>query len=691
MPETNNVYDTRAPQFIAKGLWPLPIGPGTKKPQVFKNNEWVGLPLWTTRGPITTPQPGAGIGLLMGKNISAIDLDNDEIALALYDVLPDTPCRKYGQRGETLFYFAPGLPSKKYKINGQCVVEVLGVGSQSVLPPSIHPDTHQEYRWTGTKTLDDIKEANELPFLFTDIFETIEKVLANFGWKPEPERPASNGADHKQADSDTLFRALNEMALGHLAQWVPSLGLFKFRRRVGRYDNYEAVAAWRPSTKGRPLQERSPNLRISSLGIRDFGDGRTYTPIDLVMAAKACNFNAAVAFLDECLEWSKSTPKIDVEPPKASSQNKPTPEPAPESEPDTQDKDKAAPRARRPELLSSAAFIRDFVPPDYLVDGLLQLRFIYAFTAMTGHGKTTVVLRLMACVALGCDFAGRACEQGSVLFLAGENPDDVRMRWIGLAEYMSFDPTTIDVHFVPGVFPISTIRAVVATEAKKLGKQFKLVIVDTSAAYFTGSEENNNAQLGNHARDMRHHLISLPGYPTVLVTCHPIKNPDLENLLPRGGGGYVAEMDGNLTGQKDDTIVTVYWAGKFRGPDFEPMQFQLVECHSAKLVDSKGRPIPTVVAKDMSDQEYSEIRTKLRREENIILAIMVTAGDDELSLADMAQQAGWLTRSGEPAKRKAHCAIIRLQTAKLVKRERGAFVLTDAGKRAAERARTRGG
>jgi hypothetical protein len=41
-------------------------------------------------------------------------------------------------------------------------------------------------------------------------------------------------------------------------------------------------------------------------------------------------------------------------------------------------------------------------------------------------------------------------------------------------------------------------------------------------------------------------FVDLPGGPTVLVTCHPVKNPNPENLLPRGGGSFVAEMDGNL-------------------------------------------------------------------------------------------------------------------------------------------------
>ena len=62
---------------------------------------------------------------------------------------------------------------------------------------------------------------------------------------------------------------------------------------------------------------------------------------------------------------------------------------------------------RGPRLMSSAAFITGFMPPDYLIDGILQSRFIYAFTGRTGEGKTSVRLRLAAHVAQGTPPLGR--------------------------------------------------------------------------------------------------------------------------------------------------------------------------------------------------------------------------------------------------------------------------------------------
>jgi hypothetical protein len=92
-----------------------------------------------------------------------------------------------------------------------------------------------------------------------------------------------------------------------------------------------------------------------------------------------------------------------------------------------------------PLIQSSAEFTRNFVPPDYLIDGMLQRRFCYSLTAKTGTGKTAIMLRVAAHVALGRSIGSTQVEQGRVLYLAGENPDDLRMRWIGLAQEMGFD------------------------------------------------------------------------------------------------------------------------------------------------------------------------------------------------------------------------------------------------------------
>jgi AAA domain len=90
-------------------------------------------------------------------------------------------------------------------------------------------------------------------------------------------------------------------------------------------------------------------------------------------------------------------------------------------------------------IKSSREFVDGFVPPDYLVDGLLQEAFLYSLTGATGAGKTAITLRLAASIASGTAFANRESKKRRVLYLAAENPVDVRMRWIALAQQMNFD------------------------------------------------------------------------------------------------------------------------------------------------------------------------------------------------------------------------------------------------------------
>jgi hypothetical protein len=211
-------------------------------------------------------------------------------------------------------------------------------------------------------------------------------------------------------------------------------------------------------------------------------------------------------------------------------------------------------------ILSSEEFTRDFVPPDYSWDGVLLRGYAYSFTARTGDGKTAVMLALAAATARGRDFAGRQVTQGTVLYFAGENPDDVRLRWIAMAQHFNFDADNIDVHFVCGTFDIAReLELRIRQEVAAIGGVI-MVMINTSPAYFKGENENDNVEMIEHAKMLRR-LQSLPGSPTVIAACHPVKGAQNDNLIPRGGGAFLNEMDGNLCAYKTDMVVTMHHQG----------------------------------------------------------------------------------------------------------------------------------
>jgi hypothetical protein len=335
--------------------------------------------------------------------------------------------------------------------------------------------------------------------------------------------------------------------------------------------------------------------------------------------------------------------------------------------------------AKRKRLMqSSGDFVAGFVPPNYLVDGLIQLRFFYSLTAPTGTGKTCILLLLALLVAQGIELDGKEIELGRVLFFAGENPEDVRMRWVKLCDVFELEPAAIDAFFVPGTPPITAeqVRKRIDAEAETNGP-FKLVIIDTAAAYFRGEDENS-VQWGHYARALRK-FTKLPGAPTVIVSCHPIKNYDKENLLPRGAGNFLNEVDGNLVCLKDpdSDVVTITWHGKFRGPEFDPFSFRIKPGTTEKLKDTRGRLIWTVTAEAISEAEKAQMEQASHNEQNELMGAM--SANEGKSLAELAEILGWYTIDGKPSKSKVQRVMNGLRNDRLVEKRRGRYELTKRG------------
>jgi hypothetical protein len=445
----NGPYDTFAPKYIERGLLPLPIEPGKKWPACWNGQSYTLLASWTTKPPITTPQPGAGVGLRLGVAsgldwvLVGLDLDDDEVAIRLLGAIPDTPVRKVGQRGETWLYRArPGaIATKRFHLNGKTVVEILAEGTQTVLPPSRHP-AGMTYRWIEKPLLD--VSIDELPELTPGIVSQIEQALKSIGWEPEPEKPTLPPED---IDADDPFERAKALAMRTLPAWVPHLGLERYRRRRGPHASYEAVATWRPSSTGRPLEQRGYNLKISPKGICDYGDGKKgYSAIDLVTAARRCTVSQALSWLEERLALNTATggPEIDFDALIGASRSE-GPKPNPESNPGAgveagsnghgpkgQQRESQSPGEDADEKLlkdAGAWFHGDVAPPvpECSFERFLPVKGAGSLVAQFGCNKTHVMVDLG--VAFSCDgvdvtFAGRKrLRRGGVVLVEFEESE----------------------------------------------------------------------------------------------------------------------------------------------------------------------------------------------------------------------------------------------------------------------------
>jgi hypothetical protein len=267
-----------APLGFETDKCPVRWDPHTEQFFKFKN--------WNTLPPVTDPQPGANIGALMGGAVVALDYDHDDAALIICEAFPDSPVNKVGERGWTAFYrVEAAIPCEDFY--------------------------NEDDRWTNGHSLYDTP-VEQLPLLPPDYRERILRLgfQATRPSKPKPDKRLNNS---DQGEPEGPYAELNQVAIRNLAKWVPQLNIYKLRRHRGQIPSYEGVAQWRQSTTGRPLEERALNLKISSVGIKDFGDGRGYSPLDLVIAARATNLSEAFCWLEEKLLPPKEDIEIDLD------------------------------------------------------------------------------------------------------------------------------------------------------------------------------------------------------------------------------------------------------------------------------------------------------------------------------------------------------------------------------------------
>ena len=433
-----SVFDDYAPLYRAAGFRVVPIAPNTKYPGVHQGfGSYIALVGWPTSN-ITDPQPGAGIGLICGEPLIAADIDSEDVDLGieLIDALTDgcgTTITKAGKRGQTLLLRPPPdvkVRSRKFLINGATAFEMLAEGRQTVLPPTVHPDLKAPYRWgNGATPLN--TELQQIAVLRSDWEERVETVLAKYGYEPEPPK------DEQRAFDDTSpFQQINNLAMANLPEWVPALNLYNCRRGRG-FQNYEAIAIWRSSQN--PLEERRTNLKISSKGIVDFGTGKGYSPLDLVIASRACTLNEAFDWLTTQLGPGKSAPVgaqvVDLEEARAQSAE------APQTEP---------PRGYRFKLV---AF--DDMKPGleqlYLVDELIPVAGLVDIWGKPKCFKSFWTLDLMFHVAMGWEYRDRSVQQGAVVYCAFEGAHGYKKRIEAIRRHYELeDGQHVPLYIMPG-------------------------------------------------------------------------------------------------------------------------------------------------------------------------------------------------------------------------------------------------
>jgi len=335
-------------------------------------------------------------------------------------------------------------------------------------------------------------------------------------------------------------------------------------------------------------------------------------------------------------------------------------------------------------IIEARWFTDDYLAPDWIIDGVLQRGRLYACTSLTSHGKTAVWLYNACMIACGTPVGTHRTCQSDVLILQGENPDDLKGRLLAMQQTMTLDylPWVMPGHFALALDEIDRIHAQCEHLALKLG----LVIVDTAASFFPFDEENSNVQNGQYARGCLRPLTKLPGEPAVVVLCHPVKGAAKDNLVPRGGGAFLNELDGNFTLWSEPPLrqtTELHWQDKIRGPDFSPIIYRLKSVALDGYHDNFGNPPFSVVATPISEDAAASFVASNLINQNQVLKTLNE--NPTFSFADIARALAWVTPDGNPIRHKVQRIVEQLETDKCVQQPRkGArYHLTEKGKKIA--------
>ncbi|MHA6644629.1 bifunctional DNA primase/polymerase [Mesorhizobium sp. A623] len=184
----------------------------------------------------------------------------------------------------------------------------------------------------------------------------------------------------------------------------------------------------------------------------------------------------------------------------------------------------------------------------YLIKGLFAPRDVGCIFGAPGAGKSLLAPRLGYAVAQGAETFGMRCKQGSVFYVAAEDPHGMRGRVKALKEAHG---NTADFHLVEGVSDLLADKSpdLAALVAAVKERKPALIFIDTLAMAFPGLEENDAKGMGRVVAVARH----LTHWGAAVVLIH--HDTKAEGATPRGHSLLNGALDVALHVKRDENGV----------------------------------------------------------------------------------------------------------------------------------------
>ena len=288
---------------------------------------------------------------------------------------------------------------------------------------------------------------------------------------------------------------------------------------------------------------------------------------------------------------------------------------------------KARPKPQRLTFLSPSDC--DKLPArDYVVKGLLAAGNVATIVGAPGAGKSLLAPYLGYMVARGDTAFDRRTRQGTVFYVAAEDPLGMRARVKALREeHGEADAFRL----VEGV---SNLLRDNSPDLEALKREVKrqrpsVIFIDTVAIAFPGLEENDSKAMGRVIEVAK--SLTKWGAAVVLVH-HPAK--DSANGLPRGHSSLDGAVDVNLYLKRDGVDVTGTLTKNRNGSTDQRIAFTVATVPFGE--DEDGDTITTAVCREA---DYDATReTKLTRgERGVMVHYHQLADEDGVGEADLRQ------------------------------------------------------
>lgn len=234
-------------------------------------------------------------------------------------------------------------------------------------------------------------------------------------------------------------------------------------------------------------------------------------------------------------------------------------------------------------ILNATDAIGQLVARNMIVDNILEAESITLATGQSNSGKTTVLQLLALCVARGDKFAGNQCHAGKVLWIAGEDQYNARLRLAAMCDEYGIAPSSIDdnMRILPqsvSVLDRTSMAAFHSAVDRDVGPEshFAVTILDSKSVCWGGEDENSNDENAEFIREVASHFVT-KYRAAVIITHHLTKSKEKEEQSARGASALINNIDHEWRFEmRPQSMVSIMEPGsKLRIARWDPIRFQI--------------------------------------------------------------------------------------------------------------------